>query len=267
MRKQIHLLAIDPQNDFCDPQNGSLYVQGAENDMTRVADMVKRISTKLDDIHVTLDSHHMVHIANPIFWAGTDGKPPNPFTLISASDVKAGVWSTKVPSFTKKAIEYLEKLEATGKYVHCIWPVHCTIGSWGHGVFPVLFEALSDWEREFAIIDYVTKGSNVWTEHFSAVQAEVPMPDDPTTQVNTRLIETLEKSDEIVICGEAGSHCLRHTVTDIANNFSDAGYVQKLVLLEDCTSPVPSFESAQDDFINEMTQRGMRLEKSTTYLK
>ena len=267
MRKQIHLLVIDPQNDFCDPQRGSLYVQGAENDMTRLSDMVNRIASKLDDVHVTLDSHHLVHIANPIFWVDMAGNSPNPFTLISSSDVKDGVWSTKVPSFTKKAIAYLEKLESTGRYVHCVWPVHCTIGSWGHGVFPALFDSLTKWEQEFAIVDYVTKGSNVWTEHFSAVQAEVPMPDDPTTQVNTGFIETLEKADEIVIAGEAGSHCLRHTVTDIANNFSDAGYVQKLVLLEDCTSPVPGFESAQTDFINEMTKRGMRLEKSASYLK
>ena len=27
--KNIHLLVIDPQNDFCDPK-GSLFVQGAE---------------------------------------------------------------------------------------------------------------------------------------------------------------------------------------------------------------------------------------------
>ena len=267
MRKQIHLLAIDPQNDFCDPQNGALYVQGAENDMNRLAEMIKRISPKLDDIHVTLDSHHLVHIANPVFWVGTDGKPPNPFTLISASDVKAGVWSTKVPSFTKKAIDYLEKLEATGKYVHCIWNPHCLIGSWGHAVFPALFEALSDWEKEFAIVDYVTKGSNVWTEHFSAVQAEVPMPDDPTTQVNTRLIDVLESADLILVAGEASSHCLKFTVEDIGNAFTDSSYIQKLVLLEDCTSPVTGFEKQQDDFINEMTKRGMQLEKSTTFLK
>lgn len=245
MRKQIHLLVIDPQNDFCSPANGALYVSGAENDMKRLAELVVRIAPKIDDIHVTLDSHHLVHIANPIFWVDSSGKHPNPFTLISASDVKNGVWNTRVPSYTNKSVQYLESLERTNRYVHCVWPPHCLIGTWGHGVVPELFDAVIGWEKEFAVVDYVTKGSNIWTEHFSAVQAEVPMPDDPTTQMNTVLIDVLEKADEIVIAGEAGSHCLANTVRDIANNFSDASYVRKLVLLEDCTSPVPGFEKCR----------------------
>ena len=58
----IQLLIIDPQNDFCDPK-GSLFVPGADGDMTRLATMIDRISPKLADIHVTLDSHHLVDIA------------------------------------------------------------------------------------------------------------------------------------------------------------------------------------------------------------
>ena len=33
---RVELLAIDCQNDFCDP-DGALYVPGAENDMTHLA--------------------------------------------------------------------------------------------------------------------------------------------------------------------------------------------------------------------------------------
>ena len=39
MAKKVHLLVIDPQNDFCDP-NGALCVAGADGDMKRLADMV-----------------------------------------------------------------------------------------------------------------------------------------------------------------------------------------------------------------------------------
>ena len=35
---KLHLVAIDPQNDFCSP-HGSLYVPGAEEDMKRLARM------------------------------------------------------------------------------------------------------------------------------------------------------------------------------------------------------------------------------------
>ena len=45
---KIHLLVIDPQNDFCDP-NGSLFVPGADEDIKRLAEMVHRLKDKLDD--------------------------------------------------------------------------------------------------------------------------------------------------------------------------------------------------------------------------
>ena len=69
------------------------------------------------------------------------------------------------------------------------------IGDAGHNVYPEIAGAIHDWEDRFAQADFVTKGSNPWTEHFSAVQAEVPDPEDPSTQVNTRLITTLEEAE------------------------------------------------------------------------
>ena len=34
--QSIHLLVVDPQNDFCDPENGALCVEGAKEDMERL---------------------------------------------------------------------------------------------------------------------------------------------------------------------------------------------------------------------------------------
>lgn len=255
----IHLLIIDPQNDFCDPQNGALYVPGAEHDMARLAAMIDRLGDRIDDIHVTLDSHHLVDIAHPVFWVDADGKAPTPFSAISADDVRSGRWTTALPSARGRALAYLEALEAGGRYPHTIWPPHCLIGSAGHNVVPGLFAALGRWERSrFAVVDYVTKGSNLWTEHFSAVRAEVPDPRDPDTQINARLVSTLEQADLILLAGEAGSHCVANTVRDIADAFSDAALVKKLVLLEDAISPVTGFEPYQEAFLAEMTARGMQ---------
>ena len=116
------------------------------------------------------------------------------------------------------------------------------------------------------MVDFVAKGSNIYTEHYSAVQAEVPDPSDPGTQINIGLIQTLDEADVIAIAGEAGSHCLANTVRDIADNFSDES-IKKLVLLTDATSPVPGFEQNQTDFINEMTARGMQLSTTTEFMK
>lgn len=267
MSKKINLFVIDPQVDFCDP-SGALYVNGAEHDMDRLANMVNRLQHKIDDIHITLDSHHLIHIAHPIFWRNSKGEQPKPFTMISAKDVENGVWTTKHPSHYKKALDYLKALEATQRYVHVIWNPHCLIASPGHSVMPNLFAAVKQWEeQEFGVVDYVTKGSNVFTEHFSVLRAEVPEPNDPSTQINTTLVQILEEADEIVCAGEALSHCLATSITDLANNFGNADCVKKLVLLTDATSPVTSFEKYGEDFIKNMTARGMRLSTTVDYLK
>jgi nicotinamidase/pyrazinamidase len=178
----------------------------------------------------------------------------------------AGKWTTTQPGTYRRSREYVAALEQNGRYPLCVWPYHCLIGSPGHAVVPELFAALTDWESGFAVVDYVTKGSNIWTEHYSAVVADVPDPEDPSTQINTRLIQTLMEADLIFVAGEAGSHCLANTVRDIANNFGDDNYVKKLVLLTDATSPVPGFETYQDDFLREMTARGMQTATTTDFL-
>lgn len=294
----IQLLVIDPQNDFCWPgidltqlkkeeattlkvfmppetlNPGALFVPGADKDMERLAAMVKRLKGKLDDIHVTLDSHHYVDIAHPVFWVNSQGKHPGDydFTIITKDDVLNGVWRTTNPQFQARATEYVKNLEANGRYPLCVWPPHCRIATFGYGVIPVLGDVLLDWEKDFAMVNYVTKGSNLWTEHYSAVQADVPDPEDPGTQLNMGLIETLQEADLVPLAGEALSHCLANTVIDIANNFGEEN-IKKLVLLEDCTSPVPDppgttlFTDAADKFVKEMVARGMQISNSVDFLK
>jgi nicotinamidase/pyrazinamidase len=254
---RIELLIIDPQNDFCDP-NGALFVVGADLDMKNLAAFIKTKKDKLDDIHSTLDSHHFVDIAHPVFWTDSQGKHPSPFTIITADEVNDGAWIARNPQFMSRAREYVNTLAANGRYPLCIWPPHCLIGSWGYGVYPDVFEALLGWEKDFAMVDYVTKGSNFWTEHYSAVQADVPDPADPDTQLNQGLIQTLQNADMILLAGEARSHCLANTVRDIANNFGEDN-IKKMYLLEDCTSDVTGFEQMGKDFVTEMVARGMNL--------
>ncbi len=276
---QIELLIIDPQNDFCHP-DGSLFVPGATDDMDRTADMITRLKDKIDDIHITLDSHHFVDIAHPIFWLDSSGKHPAPFTIIAAADVKNGLFRTTNPQFQTRATEYVNSLEANARYPLCIWPPHCLIGSWGYAVInhfdkttPIapLFEVLLNWENQFAMVDYVTKGSNFWTEHYSAVQADVPDPQDPDTQLNMSLIETLQKADIILLAGEARSHCLANTVIDIANNFGEEN-IKKMILLQDATSDVPDppgttmFTDIGEKFVTDMVARGMQVNTTVEFL-
>jgi nicotinamidase-related amidase len=229
--------------------------------------MVDRLRGKLTDIHVTLDCHRIVDIAHPIWWQDADGRNPDPFTIISAQDLRDGRWTTALPSAYQRSLQYLDALDAGGRYPACIWPEHCLIGEWGNNIWPALAKAIHDWERErFALADFVTKGSNPWTEHFSGVQAEVPDPEDPSTQINVGLVQTLEEANTVLLAGEALSHCLANTVRDIASQFANPDYVKKLVLLEDASSSVTGFEGFGTDFVAEMATKGMQTAKSTDFL-
>lgn len=262
---KLHLVVIDPQNDFC-RTDGALAVPGADRDMDRLAVMVRRLKHKLADIHVTLDSHRSVDISHPVWFRDADGNAPAPFTPIAAADVRAGVWSPTLPSTHGRTLAYLDELERTGRYQHVIWPEHCLIGSEGHAVVEPLFDALQEWAARFALVDFVTKGSNPFTEHFSAVRAEVPDPADPNTQLNAGLLTTLEEADLILLAGEASSHCLANTVRDIAAGFQDRKAIEKLVLLTDATSPVPGFEALADDFVRDLVAMGMKTATTTDFL-
>lgn len=273
MPSRVRLLLIDPQIDFCDgPANGALPVPGAYADLSRLAAMIDRLGERIYAIDVTLDSHRTVDIAHPTWWVNPQGDCPPSFTLITAADVAAGVWMARNPAWRQRSLDYVRQLEANGKYALVIWPPHCLIGSPGHAIHGALFAALQRWEeRGFAMVNYVIKGTNPFTEHYSAVAAEVPDPEDPTTLLNAGLLETLKDCDVLLIAGEALSHCVKSTVTDIADNIG-AEHVRKFVLLTDCSSPVPAvpngpdFPAAARAFVADMRARGMQVATSTNIL-
>jgi nicotinamidase-related amidase len=93
----------------------------------------------------------------------------------------------------------------------------------------------------------------------SAIQAEVPDPNDPATQVNTTLVETLRQAERVLIAGEAGSHCVANTVRDLADHLGEERAISRLTLLTDAVSPVSGFESLQETFLRDMTARGMQV--------
>ena len=262
MVKNVHLLIIDPQFDFVN-KNGSLCVPGAQEDMQRLSVFIEKNVSKFGDIHVSLDQHHYIHIANPGYWMNSNGDMPSPYTEIRRTDVISGKWTPRNPELLQRVLNYLEVLEKSGKYTHRIWPPHCLIGSPGACIDETLFKALLKWESEFAVVDMVSKGSNPHVEHFSIVKAEVPLPSDTGTQLNTPFISTLSdpEVDQILVCGEALLHCVRSSFHDIVDNFSDPNVVKKMVFLKDCSSPVPlpdpGYQQMADSFYKEMESRGV----------
>ena len=273
MKLKTHLLIIDPQNDFCDlpeayrpidPLSGervqpALPVAGAHADMQRLAALVRGAGSALNGITITLDSHHRLDIAHPLFWQAGDGAAVSPFTTITAAQVRAGAFRPRDAAALPRALAYLDELEVRGRYTLMVWPVHCEIGTWGHNVHADLKAACAAWEeRQVAIVQTVNKGSNPWTEHYSAMQAEVPDANDPDTQLNQSLIAHLDQADLLLIGGEASSHCVRATTEHIVAHLP-SGRREKIVLLRDCMSAVGGFEPQAAQFLDSMQAQGVRL--------
>ncbi|WP_172202587.1 isochorismatase family protein [Niveibacterium sp. COAC-50] len=276
-QERIHLVIIDPQNDFCDLPDAylpahvagkartapSLPVTGAHADMLRIAALIDAAGNAITDISVTLDSHQHIDIAHPTFWRDARGDAIGAFTQITAADVRAGRYVPRLEGALPRVLAYLDQLEAAGRYTHMVWPVHCEIGTWGHNVHRDVLAAYNRWEEAtLRTVNKVVKGTNPWTEHYSAVRAEVPDPADAATELNAAFIAQLREADRILITGEAGSHCVKATTEHIAEQLG----AQRLTLLVDCMSPVSGFEPQYRAFIEAMRARGATIATSTDVL-
>lgn len=276
-QERIHLVIIDPQNDFCDLPDAylpahvagkartapSLPVAGAHADMLRIAALIDAAGSAITDISVTLDSHQHIDIAHPTFWRDARGDAIGAFTQITAADVRAGRYVPRLEGALPRVLTYLDQLEVAGRYTHMVWPVHCEIGTWGHNVHRDVLVAYNRWEEAtLRTVNKVVKGTNPWTEHYSAVRAEVPDPADAATELNAAFIAQLREADRILITGEAGSHCVKATTEHIAEQLG----AQRLTLLVDCMSPVCGFEPQYRAFIDSMRARGATIATSTDVL-
>jgi nicotinamidase-related amidase len=147
-----------------------------------------------------------------------------------------------------------------------VWPIHCEIGTWGHNVHADVQAACNAWEEErLSAVKQVYKGANPWTEHYSAMQAEVPDAEDPDTLLNKRLIAQLDQADVLLIAGEASSHCVKATTEHIVDNLPSK-HLSKIILITDCMSPVGGFEQQADGFLSAMRARGVQLATSQDVL-
>lgn len=281
MPSTVHLLIIDPQNDFCDlppsyqpvnPLNTDerlkpqLPIPGAHADMHRLAHFIRRGKELIDDITITLDSHHHVGIERPTMWRRHDGQPVAPFTELSSAQVRQGKYALQDPDATDAVLAYLDALEAAGRYTHMIWPIHCEIGTWGHNVHADVLAACNVWEQfRGRPTEKVLKGDNPYTEHYSALMAEVPDENDSKTQLNRNLLDRMQSAGTLLVVGEAGSHCVKATMEHYVE-YADQEALRRVVLLTDGMSPITGFEEPYEAFLSMMQEHGAQLSTTTKWL-
>src|SRR5688572_2598972 len=175
------LLVIDAQNDFHDIPGAALPVTGATEDTKRIAAFIEKVNPNA--IFSSLDSHYSLDISHPAWWENADGSQVGPFTLITSNDIKNGKYVARIDP--ARSLKYVESLEANGEFSHFIWPEHCLIGSEGQALHPIYFGAIRKWmNKNLKWVNFINKGVNPYTEHFGIFRANVPLSEDPSTQVN-----------------------------------------------------------------------------------
>lgn len=253
--KKNALFIIDAQNSFCDPK-GELFVSGADGDMIRLEKFMKNNLEKLEGIFLTLDDHQVCEISHPTFWKDALGNNPAAYTIIKYSDLQEGKWTTTNPNELQIAKDYLQKLENQGKYPHIIWPEHCLAGSWGAAIYPSIFNQIASWAKMGNTYNVVRKGAFKYSEHFGAFAAEVKFENEASTYPNDQLAKQLDEFQNIIICGEAKSHCVANTISQMIELYPNL--IKKLTILQDAMSPVTGFEHTADAIYQKAIEMGAK---------
>jgi len=281
------LMLIDVQNTFCIP-DFELYVggrsgRGAVEDNVRLSEFIYRHLGEITHITATMDTHLTMQVFHAIFFVDKDGNHPAPYTDIHVSELREGRWMFNTdlasefdvaPEYAQQMmIHYAEALQKTGKYALTIWPYHAMLGGIGHALVSSVAEALFFHSvARLAQTEIVTKGELPFTENYSVIGPEVltgPM-DEPLGMHDQRFIKELQGYDRLIIAGQAKSHCVAWTVSDLLDDImaADPRLAKKVYLLEDCTSPVVvpgvvDHTDAADAAYEWFAKAGMHIVKST----
>lgn len=238
---RIAAFGIDVQVAFCTP-GASLFVPGAVEDTARTIEWLYRNLGRVTALHFSLDTHRVFQIFHPAWWVDEEGKHPAPLTPVFLADVRAGRW--RPVAHERESLEYVEKLEASGKYVLTIWPYHALLGGLSHALVPAMMEAaLFHAAARKQQTHFESKGLHELTENYSVLSPEVTQLEGRSVgSFNTSLFDTLMTYDRVYVFGQAKSHCVLSTVDDLLRHAQakDASLLQKVWILEDAMSPVPA---------------------------
>ncbi|MBN2045830.1 MAG: hypothetical protein JW757_12470 [Anaerolineales bacterium] len=283
---RVNLLLVDVQNTFCIP-GFELFVAGrsgnaAVEDNQRLAAFVYHNLNRITGITLTMDTHQAIQIFHAIYLVDEDGNHPDAYSLISTEDIQSGKWGFNPaaaetlliePDTAQRNLEhYVRALEAAGKYQLTVWPYHAMLGGIGHAIVPAIEEAVFFHSvARYSQPDFQIKGMNPFTEHYSVIGPEV-LEDARGERIaarNPAFVQKLADCDLTLIAGQAKSHCVAYTVSDLLDDILkvDAKLAAKVCLLEDCTSPVvvPGMDYTEpaEAAFQRFAEAGIKLIKST----
>ena len=280
-KEKVCLLLIDVQNTFCIP-GYPLFVGGkggkdAVIDNMRLCSFIYRNLDKITKIICTLDTHTKMQIFHSSFWVNRKKENPDPYTIITLEDIESGKWypsdeysihqGLKYDYLFQYALHYVKKLSREGKYPLTIWPYHAMLGSVGHALVSSVEEVcfFHSIIRETST-SFELKGQNPLTENYSAINPEILRDQNgiKIDQRNIKLRNEILEYDKILIAGQAKSHCVAWTVSDLWDQikFTRPEFAKKIYLLENMTSPVVipniiDYTEQADKSFEEFAKNGM----------
>lgn len=267
---RIALLLVDMQVDFVH-EDGALSVPGAVDDTRRIIEWMYKHVDQLTTIIASLDSHIPLQIFSPAWWIDTNGKHPQPYTVITAESVHAGDWSPLYETAWSK--QYVVQLEEQAKKQLMIWPYHTLIGTNGHTLTPALYEAIAyhTGARQAQPI-FITKGTIAKTENYSIFEPEVKDDTQPNGGLDVAKLDLLATYDEVYIAGQAKSHCVLETVTSLMRYYANQpDVISKFRVLMDGMSSVAhpeiDFEAIANEALQQYAEQGLTLTTTSEALK
>lgn len=83
-------------------------------------------------------------------------------------------------------------------------------------------------------VNYTYKGTNVLADFTSVFKADVPVPDEPDTEIDPTLIQRLSAAKKLFICGQSLSHTVNFSVKDLLQYWPHKANI--ITVLKDCCS-------------------------------
>lgn len=296
-RFKVCLILVDVQNTFCIP-GYELYVggrtgTGAVDDNKRLTQFIYKNLHRITEIVPTMDTHQSMQIFHSIFFVNDEGAHPLPYTQISVDDIKEGKWKfnkklvhnvpKSIQHIEEHLVHYAEELTKSDKYNLTIWPYHAMLGGIGHALVSSIEEAIFFHTIARLSQPYIhVKGDHPLTEHYSVLKPEISSSPDgePLSRRSEALFEEPAVSDAIcqilvdfdvvIIAGQAKSHCVAWTISDLLNLVTGKNekLIKKIYVLEDCTSPIVvsgeiDYTDQADQAFQKFSEAGINIVLST----
>jgi len=226
---------------------------------------LKEKGSQFDEIIVSTDLHQVFDIGHSCFWINSKGKHPESFTAISHGDFISGKWYCASKEDNKNVEIYLKSLSFRNKE-HMIWPEHCVIGTNGSNIFEPVLTELNKWSKtNNKSINYITKGLFNLSEYHGIFGPAVEFPSfGKDAMFNFDLQRFILNFDNIVVTGEAKSHCVGESIEQLISGYGTEyqnDLCKKIKVLEDCMSNIVSFKH---DIFDTLRENGTEFTLSTT---